>query len=57
MFQKEIEELLGWRKHSLYIAKTIPKASFVLVKEQGHELARKDPERFNREVLQFLSET
>lgn len=44
-------------KHSLYIAKTIPKASFVLVKEQGHELARKDPERFNREVLQFLSET
>ena len=44
-------------KHSLYIAKTIPKASFVLVKEQGHELARKDPERFDREVLQFLSET
>ncbi len=44
-------------KHSLYITKTIPKASFVLVKEQGHELARKDPERFNREVLQFLSET
>ncbi|WP_165005844.1 MULTISPECIES: alpha/beta hydrolase [unclassified Enterococcus] len=43
-------------KHSLYLAKTIPKASFVLVKEQGHQLARKDPERFNHEVLQFLSE-
>ncbi len=43
-------------KHSLYLAKTIPNASFVLVKEQGHQLARKDPERFNKEVLEFLSE-
>ncbi|MEY8444918.1 alpha/beta fold hydrolase [Enterococcus ratti] len=43
-------------KHSLYLAKTIPNASFVLVKEQGHQLARKDPRRFNQEVLDFLSE-
>lgn len=43
-------------KHSLYLAKTIPNASFVLVKEQGHQLARKDPERFNQEVLEFLAE-
>lgn len=43
-------------KHSLYLAKTIPHASFVLVKKQGHQLARKDPDRFNQEVLQFLSE-
>lgn len=43
-------------KHSLYLAKTIPNASFVLVNEQGHQLARKDPQRFNQEVLDFLSE-
>ncbi|MGL9903040.1 alpha/beta hydrolase [Enterococcus sp. DIV0802c] len=43
-------------QHSLYLAKTIPNASFVLVNEQGHQLARKDPQRFNQEVLDFLSE-
>ncbi|MBF8807816.1 MAG: alpha/beta hydrolase [Enterococcus lacertideformus] len=43
-------------QHSLYLAKTILNASFVLVNEQGHQLARKDPQRFNQEVLDFLSE-
>ncbi|MGM9903054.1 alpha/beta hydrolase [Enterococcus sp. 10A9_DIV0425] len=43
-------------KHSLYLAKTIPNASFVIVKGQGHQLARKDPKRFNQEVLNFLTE-
>lgn len=41
--------------HSRYIAQTIPHATFVLVSKQGHQLARKDPKRFNREVLQFLA--
>lgn len=42
-------------KHSLYLAKTIPNASFVLVTGQGHQLARQNPERFNQEVLDFLT--
>ncbi|MGM0124517.1 hypothetical protein IGI37_001895 [Enterococcus sp. AZ194] len=44
-------------KHSMYLAKTIPNASFVLVSGQGHGFARKNPERFNLEILKFLNET
>ncbi|OJG72115.1 alpha/beta hydrolase [Enterococcus phoeniculicola] len=43
-------------KHSMYLAKVIPKASFVLVSGQGHAFARKNPERFNFEILKFLKE-
>ncbi|MBO0481977.1 alpha/beta fold hydrolase [Candidatus Enterococcus courvalinii] len=43
-------------KHSLFLAKTLPNASFVLVKGSGHQLARQDPQRFNQEVLNFLEE-
>ena len=51
MGKKDIIKL----KHSLCIAKTIPKLPLWLGKEQvGHELARKDPERFNREVRNFF---
>jgi pimeloyl-ACP methyl ester carboxylesterase len=42
------------RSHSLYLAKEIPYASFVLVPRQGHSFARKAPQRFNQEVLSFL---
>lgn len=44
------------RAHSMYLAKNIPKASFVLVPRQGHSFARKNPELFNQEVLSFLLE-
>ncbi len=43
-------------QHSLFLAKTLPNASFVLVKGSGHQLARQDPQRFNQEVLKFLEE-
>lgn len=44
------------RSHSIYLAKEIPHASFVLVSKQGHSFAKKDPETFNREILTFLKE-
>lgn len=44
------------RSHSIYLAKEIPNASFVLVPNQGHSFAKKDPETFNREMLLFLQE-
>ncbi|MBO0421786.1 alpha/beta hydrolase [Enterococcus plantarum] len=44
------------RAHSLYLAKEIPNASFVLVPKQGHSFAKKDPETFNQEILTFLQE-
>lgn len=44
------------RKHSIYLAKTIPKASFVSVPGQGHTFARKNPQQFNQEILKFLKE-
>lgn len=44
-------------KHPSYTAKAILKVSFVLAKEQGRELVRGGPGRFNREVLRFFSET
>ncbi len=43
-------------KHSMYIARSIPNASFVIVSGQGHMFARRNPKRFNQEVLQFLLE-
>lgn len=43
-------------QHSMYIARSIPNASFVIVSGQGHMFARKNPKRFNQEVLQFLIE-
>jgi pimeloyl-ACP methyl ester carboxylesterase len=42
------------RSHSLYLAKEIPCASFVLVPGQGHSFALKAPQPFNQEVLSFL---
>lgn len=44
------------RAHSIYLAKEIPHASFVLVPNQGHSFAKKDPKTFNREILTFLQE-
>ncbi|GCF92773.1 hydrolase [Enterococcus florum] len=43
-------------EHSMYIARSIPNASFALVSGQGHMFARRNPKRFNQEVLQFLLE-
>lgn len=43
--------------HSMYLARTIPNASFALVKGQGHMFARRNPKRFNEEVLRFLLES
>ncbi|MTD38844.1 alpha/beta fold hydrolase [Erwinia sp. CPCC 100877] len=42
------------RSHSLYLAKEIPHASFVLAPRQGHSFALKAPQLFNQEVLSFL---
>lgn len=42
--------------HSRFIARSIPHAQLVAIPRQGHLLARKDPVRFNREVLLFLKE-
>lgn len=44
------------RSHSIYLAKEIPNASFVLVAKQGHSFAKKDPKTFNQEILRFLKE-
>lgn len=44
------------RSHSLYLARTIPKASFVLIPGQGHLFARKAPSLFNQNILKFLLE-
>jgi pimeloyl-ACP methyl ester carboxylesterase len=44
------------RSHSIYLAKEIPQAAFVLVAHQGHSFAKKNPELFNQEVLSFLLE-
>lgn len=44
------------RSHSIYLAKEIPRASFVLVPRQGHSFAKTDPQTFNREILTFLQE-
>ncbi|WP_086313017.1 hypothetical protein A5821_000593 [Enterococcus sp. 7F3_DIV0205] len=44
------------QSHSIYLAKEIPHASFILVPKQGHSFAKKDPETFNREILTFLQE-
>jgi pimeloyl-ACP methyl ester carboxylesterase len=43
-------------QHSMYIARSIPNASFAIVSGQGHMFARRNPGRFNQEVLQFLIE-
>lgn len=44
------------QSHSIYLAKEIPHASFVLVPKQGHSFAKRDPKTFNREILNFLKE-
>lgn len=44
------------RSHSMYLARTIPKASFVLIPGQGHLFARKAPTLFNQNILKFLLE-
>lgn len=44
------------QSHSIYLAKEIPHASFVLVPNQGHSFAKKVPEIFNQEILAFLKE-
>lgn len=43
-------------QHSMYIARSIPNASFAIVSGQGHMFARRNPKRFNQEVLEFLLE-
>lgn len=43
-------------RHSMYLARAIPNASFAIVSGQGHMFARRNPKRFNQEVLQFLLE-
>lgn len=40
----------------MYIARSIPNASFAIVSGQGHMFARRNPKRFNQEVLEFLLE-
>lgn len=42
--------------HSLFLSKTIPEASFILVPKQGHRLAQTDPTTFNQIILSFLGE-
>ncbi|WP_207695071.1 hypothetical protein DOK67_0002600 [Enterococcus sp. DIV0212c] len=42
--------------HSIYLAKKIPNAAFVLVPKRGHSFAKKDPKTFNQEILTFLNE-
>ncbi|EOH98506.1 hypothetical protein UAW_01102 [Enterococcus haemoperoxidus ATCC BAA-382] len=44
------------RAHSIYLAKEIPHASFILVPKHGHSFAKKDPKTFNKEILTFLQE-
>ena len=44
------------RSHSLYLARTIPNASFVLIPGQGHLFAKKAPKLFNQNILDFLLE-
>lgn len=44
------------RTHSLYLAREIPHASFVLVPKQGHSFAETAPAVFNKEILTFLNE-
>lgn len=43
-------------QHSMYLARSIPNANFAIVSGQGHMFARRNPKRFNQEVLQFLIE-
>ncbi|EOH88661.1 alpha/beta fold hydrolase [Enterococcus pallens] len=43
-------------QHSMYIARSLPNASFAIVSGQGHMFARRNPKRFNQEVLEFLLE-
>ncbi|MEI5995613.1 alpha/beta fold hydrolase [Candidatus Enterococcus mansonii] len=42
--------------HSIYLAKEIPNASFVIVDKQGHSFAKKAPEIFNKKILTFLKD-
>ncbi|MGX7243418.1 alpha/beta fold hydrolase [Enterococcus quebecensis] len=44
------------QSHSMFLAKEIPNASFVLVPKQGHSFAKKNPKVFNQEILTFLKE-
>lgn len=44
------------QSHSIYLAKEIPHATFVLVPNQGHSFAKKAPQIFNKEILAFLKE-
>lgn len=42
--------------HSMFISRALPNANFALIKGQGHMFARRNPQLFNQEVLQFLLE-
>lgn len=44
------------QSHSIYLAKEIPDAVFVLIPKQGHSFAKKVPRIFNEEILAFLKE-
>lgn len=41
-------------RHSKYLARSIPRASFVRMKGENHFYAKQNPESFNQQVLEFL---
>lgn len=42
-------------RHSAFIAETIPQARLVILEGLGHRGAKQNPQRFNEEVLKFLT--
>lgn len=44
-------------RHSKYLARTIPHASFVQMTGETHFYAKQNPESFNQQVLQFLKKS
>jgi pimeloyl-ACP methyl ester carboxylesterase len=49
----EHEEFIS-RAHTEYLARTIPGAKLILLKDVGHFAPLQDPQKFNRSMLQFL---
>ncbi len=40
-------------RHSKYLTRVIPKASFIRMQGEGHQYAKRNPASFNQEVIQF----
>lgn len=40
-------------RHSKYLARVIPKASFIRMRGEGHRYAKNNPTSFNQEVIRF----